>query len=127
MGPIMTGGIVYCVTGHWDKYSLLIGMIPGLMAVLVLHTNNLRDRVYDARVGLWNFAHIEWFARPYWWLIFTGAYVIQGLLVYKQILPEWTLGSLFLLLVLRPNSSVEKIALGHLIFSLLVLVGIYFN
>lgn len=49
-GPIAVSGTVYLLTGTWESDAMLAGMAPGLIAVALLVSNNLRDFWTDKTV-----------------------------------------------------------------------------
>jgi len=51
-GPLMVGGAFYAITGQFSWNPLLASTPIGLLIALVLLANNLRDRNYDANVGI---------------------------------------------------------------------------
>lgn len=124
-GPLITTGIYYAHTGEWDNISFIAGLIPGLTAVNVLHTNNLRDVESDAKVGLWNIAHIKNFGVPYWWIVFCSAYVVQFWLIWQNFITPYSLVTLLLPIFIRPRIPIEKMALGHLLFNAVIVAALW--
>ena len=51
-GPLMVGGAFYAITGKFSWDPLLASTPIGLLIALVLLANNLRDRKFDANVGI---------------------------------------------------------------------------
>ncbi|MFZ5807167.1 MAG: prenyltransferase [Verrucomicrobiota bacterium] len=125
-GPLITVGIYYAQTGQWDPWVCVAGLIPGLLAVDVLHTNNLRDVASDKIAGLWNIAHSRW-GVAYWWMILALAYGVQIVLIWNQKLSVYTLLTLLLPLIIHPRVSIEKMALGHLLFNSIVVFFLFFD
>ena len=51
-GPLMVGGAFYAITGQFSWAPMLASTPIGLLVALVLLANNLRDKSYDANVGI---------------------------------------------------------------------------
>jgi 1,4-dihydroxy-2-naphthoate octaprenyltransferase len=51
-GPLMVGGAFYAITGQFSWDPLLASTPIGLLIALVLLANNLRDKSFDAEVGI---------------------------------------------------------------------------
>ncbi len=51
-GPLMVGGAFYAITGQFSWDPLLASTPIGLLIALVLLANNLRDKNFDANVGI---------------------------------------------------------------------------
>lgn len=51
-GPLMVGGAFYAITGSFSWAPLLASTPIGLLIVLVVYANNLRDKEFDAQVGI---------------------------------------------------------------------------
>ena len=51
-GPLMVGGAFYAISGQFSWTPLLASIPIGLLVALVLLANNLRDKDYDAKVGI---------------------------------------------------------------------------
>lgn len=124
-GPLITSGIVYAQTATWPALPAIVGLLPGLLAVEVLHTNNLRDVASDKKAGLWNVAHIKGFGENYWWILLGATYLVQFGLIWQKHLSPYTLVTLLLLLFLRPRISIEKMALGHLLFNSVIALALF--
>jgi len=100
-GPLMVGGAYYVLTGIIALEPMIISVPIGLLVALVLLANNLRDREFDARLGIKTITTnknmkegliyyeilmiASYFAVPV--LIFTGLLSIFSLLVVLTI-PE---------------------------------------
>jgi 1,4-dihydroxy-2-naphthoate octaprenyltransferase len=81
-GWVAVGGTYYLMTGTWTWPSFVAGTQVGLLGVVLIAVNNLRDRASDAKVGkrtlsvrLGNFAPLEItvlvlvaFALSFYWL-----------------------------------------------------------
>ena len=70
-GPLMVGGAFYAITGQFSWDPLLASTPIGLLIALVLLANNLRDRSFDAEVGISTVA--------------TGTSADQGLMYFKTL------------------------------------------
>jgi len=70
-GPLMVGGAFYAITGQFSWDPLLASIPIGLLIALVLLANNLRDRSFDAEVGISTMA--------------TGTSVDQGMTYFKAL------------------------------------------
>ena len=70
-GPLMVGGAFYAITGQFSWNPLLASTPIGLLIALVLLANNLRDRNFDANVGISTMA--------------TGTNVDQGMGYFKAL------------------------------------------
>ncbi len=51
-GPLMVGGAFYAITGVFSWDPMLASTPIGLLIALVLLANNLRDKDFDAKVGI---------------------------------------------------------------------------
>jgi 1,4-dihydroxy-2-naphthoate octaprenyltransferase len=51
-GPIMVGGTFYTITGQFSWDPILASTPIGLLIALVLLANNIRDKEFDANVGI---------------------------------------------------------------------------
>jgi len=51
-GPLMVGGAFYAITGVFSWDPLLAATPIGLIVVLVLLANNIRDKEFDAQLGI---------------------------------------------------------------------------
>lgn len=51
-GPIMVGGAYYAISGQFSWTPILASTPIGLLVALVLLANNLRDKDFDANVGI---------------------------------------------------------------------------
>ncbi len=70
-GPLMVGGAFYAITGQFSWDPLLASTPIGLLIALVLLANNLRDKSFDAEVGISTIA--------------TGASKNQGMMYFKAL------------------------------------------
>jgi 1,4-dihydroxy-2-naphthoate octaprenyltransferase len=107
MGPLMTLGAYYVVSGEWSPMALVLSVPIGLLVTAILHGNEWRDMREDTRAGISTLsARIgrEW--AHYGYLALTvGAYMALGLSVVAGLLPPPTLLALLslplLVVVLR--------------------------
>jgi 1,4-dihydroxy-2-naphthoate octaprenyltransferase len=51
-GPLMVGGAFYAITGVFSWDPMLASVPIGLLVALVLLANNIRDKDFDAKVGI---------------------------------------------------------------------------
>ncbi len=51
-GPLMVGGAFYAITGVFSWDPMFASVPIGLLVALVLLANNIRDKDYDAKVGI---------------------------------------------------------------------------
>lgn len=50
-GWVAVGGTYYLMTGTWNSSAFVAGTQVGLLGVVLIAVNNLRDRISDAKVG----------------------------------------------------------------------------
>jgi len=89
MGPLMTVGSYFAVTGTWSLTALWLSLPIGLLVAAILHGNEWRDVSEDTRAGITtlssrlgrDFAHYAYLAMT------LGAYVTLGLAVVFRVLP----------------------------------------
>ena len=81
-GPLMVGGAYYAVTGTFSWAPMIASTPIGLLVVLVLFANNIRDRDYDASVGITTMT--------------TNKSVEQGVTYYKLLLASAYVATLVL-------------------------------
>jgi len=93
MGPLMTVGAYYAVTGAWSWTALALSVPVGLLVAAILHGNEWRDISEDARAGIVTLstrfgkdaAHVGYLA------LILGAYVALGVGVALAVLPPTTM------------------------------------
>lgn len=93
MGPLMTVGSYFAVTGTWSWVALVLSVPVGLLVAAILHGNEWRDISEDTRAGIVtlsarlgkDFAHYAYLA------LILGAYMTLGLAVAARLLPPGTL------------------------------------
>ena len=107
MGPLMTCGAYFAVSGQWSLESLILSIPVGLLVAAILHGNEWRDISEDTRAGIVTLSSRigrTWAHYSYVGLVL-GAYVALGLAVALGWLPPTTaivvLSLPFLLQVVR--------------------------
>ena len=89
MGPLMTVGAYFAVSGTWSVTALWLSLPIGLLVAAILHGNEWRDISEDTRAGITtlssrvgrDFAHYAYLGMT------IGAYVVLGLTVVFLALP----------------------------------------
>ncbi len=107
MGPLMTLGGYYAVSGEWSPAALVLSIPIGFLVTAILHGNEWRDIREDTRAGISTIsAQVgrEW--AHYGYLALTlGAYIVLTLAVVGGILPAATMLAVlslpFLVVVVR--------------------------
>jgi 1,4-dihydroxy-2-naphthoate octaprenyltransferase len=92
MGPIMTVGSYYAVSGQADLKSVVLSVPVGLLIAAVVHGNDWRDIGDDSRAGIVTASILfgrEWAHYAYIALVL-GAYVSLALAVAARLLPPTT-------------------------------------
>jgi 1,4-dihydroxy-2-naphthoate octaprenyltransferase len=92
MGPIMTVGSYYAVSGTADLKSLVLSVPVGLLVAAIVHGNDWRDIGDDSRAGIVTPSILfgrEWAHYAYIALVL-GAYVSLALSVAARLLPPTT-------------------------------------
>jgi len=92
MGPIMTVGSSYAVSGTADLKSLVLSVPVGLLVAAIVHGNDWRDIGDDSRAGIVTPSILfgrEWAHYAYIALVL-GAYVSLALSVAARLLPPTT-------------------------------------
>ncbi len=143
MGPLMTLGGYYAVSGEWSPAALVLSIPIGFLVTAILHGNEWRDIREDTRAGISTIsAQVgrEW--AHYGYLALTlGAYIVLTLAVVGGILPAATMLAVlslpFLVVVVR---SAELGATGqaraiamidlqtarlHAAFGVLLVIGLF--
>jgi 1,4-dihydroxy-2-naphthoate octaprenyltransferase len=107
MGPLMTVGTYYAVTGSLSPDALVLSIPIGLLVAAILHGNEWRDIGEDTRAGIATLSsEIGRELAHYSYLALTlGAYIVLGLAVALGWLPPATLVAIlslpYLVVVLR--------------------------
>jgi 1,4-dihydroxy-2-naphthoate octaprenyltransferase len=93
MGPLMTAGSYFAVTGRWSAAALILSVPIGLLVAAILHGNEWRDIREDTRAGIVTMSSRigrEWAHYGYLGLTL-GAYIVLALAVVANLLPPATL------------------------------------
>lgn len=93
MGPLMTVGSYYAVSGDWSPVALVLSLPIGLLVAAILHGNEWRDIREDTRAGIVTLSSRvgrEWAHYGYLGLTL-GAYIVLALAVVAEALPPATL------------------------------------
>ncbi len=93
MGPLMTVGGYYAVSGSWSPIALVLSIPIGLLVAAILHGNEWRDISEDTRAGIATLSSEigrTWAHYSYLGLTL-GAYITLGLAVAFGALPPATL------------------------------------
>jgi 1,4-dihydroxy-2-naphthoate octaprenyltransferase len=93
MGPLMTVGSYYAVSGTWSPVALVLSLPIGLLVAAILHGNEWRDIREDTRAGIVTLSSRigrEWAHYGYLGLTL-GAYIVLALAVVVGALPPATL------------------------------------
>jgi len=100
-GPLMVGGAFYAITGVLSLSPMFASVPIGLLVALVLLANNIRDREFDANVGISTVA--------------TGKQESQGMLYYKALLAGAYISTIVLIVarILSPFAIISFISLGE--------------
>ena len=92
-GPLMVGGAFYAMTGVFSWDSLLAATPIGLLVVLVLLANNIRDKEFDAELGISTIAtnKQESIGMKYYTGILASAYISTIILIALRIFSPFAL------------------------------------
>ncbi len=93
MGPLMTVGGYFAVSGAWSGTALVLSVPVGLLVAAILHGNEWRDIREDTRAGISTLsARVgrQWAHYGYVGLVL-GAYMVLALSVIARILPPATM------------------------------------
>jgi len=142
MGPLMTVGSYYAVTGAWSPVALVLSLPISLLVAAILHGNEWRDIREDTRAGIITLSSRigrQWAHYGYLGLTL-GAYMVLALAVVADALPPSTLLAILslplLVVVVRAaelGASGQARALAmidlqtarlHAAFGLLLVVGV---
>lgn len=142
MGPLMTVGTYYAVTGSLSVDALVLSVPIGLLVAAILHGNEWRDIGEDTRAGIATLSSgIGKDLAHYGYLALTlGAYIVLGLTVALDWLPATTLVAIlslpYLVVVLRAaelgaTGQARAIAMIdlqtarlHMVFGALLVAGV---
>jgi 1,4-dihydroxy-2-naphthoate octaprenyltransferase len=91
-GPLMVGGAYYALTGKLDLEPMIASTPIGLLVALVLLSNNLRDKDYDASVGIKTLTTNQDIRTglTYFKILLASAYIATILLIVKRTLSPFS-------------------------------------
>jgi 1,4-dihydroxy-2-naphthoate octaprenyltransferase len=142
MGPLMTVGAYFAVSGAWSTTALWLSLPIGLLVAAILHGNEWRDISEDTRAGITtlssrvgrDFAHYAYLGMT------IGAYVVLGLTVVFLALPPTVMLALLSLPLLAVVIRAAELGAGgqaraiamidletarlHMAFGALLVVGV---
>jgi len=92
-GPLMVGGAFYAITGVFSWDPMLASVPIGLLVALVLLANNIRDKDFDAKVGISTIAIDEHETRGmnYYKALLALAYITTPILIYVGVFSPFVL------------------------------------
>jgi len=92
-GPLMGGGAFYAITGVFSWGPLLAATPIGLVVALVLLANNIRDKDYDAKMGIKNITigKEESTGLGYYKALLASAYVTTGVLIAVRVFSPYAI------------------------------------
>lgn len=106
-GPLMVGGAYYALTGAVSLDAMMASVPIGLLVALVLLANNIRDREFDASVGIstlsTNKGEKQGFA--YYRALLSSAYIATAVLIFAGVLSHFSVIAFF---TLRESYSIVK-------------------
>jgi 1,4-dihydroxy-2-naphthoate octaprenyltransferase len=106
-GPLMVGGAYYALTGVVSLEAMMASVPIGLLVALVLLANNIRDREFDASVGIstltTNKEEKQGFA--YYKTLLSSAYIATIVLIFARVLSPF---SVIAFLTLRESYGIVK-------------------
>ena len=106
-GPLMVGGAYYALTGAGSLDAMMASVPIGLLVALVLLANNIRDREFDASVGIstltTNKEEKQGFA--YYKTLLSAAYIATIVLIFARVLSPF---SVIAFLTLRESYGIVK-------------------
>ena len=93
MGPMMVIGSFYALTGTFNPAIIYVSIPVGLLTAAILHANNTRDIAHDTSAKIRTFAGVigHGAAKVEYYLLVGGAFVAVAIMVWKHILPLWSL------------------------------------
>ena len=106
-GPLMVGGAYYALTGVVSLDAMMASMPIGLLIALVLLANNIRDREYDATVGISTLTtnKEEKQGVAYYKMLLSSAYAATVVLILARVLSPF---SVIAFLTLRESYGIVK-------------------
>lgn len=142
MGPLLVWPSYYIQTDQYSLIPVVVSLPVGLLVAAILHSNDIRDILYDKAAGIKTFALSIGFQKSLvlYYALYVGAYVGLIALVLFGILPSGVLLTLMLVpIVIKMfrcahegiNGSDEKIkqlesrsASFHFKFGILMILGL---
>jgi 1,4-dihydroxy-2-naphthoate polyprenyltransferase len=142
MGPLMVIGSYYVLTGTYNSTVLYVSLPIGCLVAAILHSNNLRDIVFDGRANVRTVANLLGLkaAKVEYFLLIGAAYASVIIMVVTGTVGVW---ALIVFLSLPPALKNLKSILGarldnvgaiamidvqtaqhHMLFGLLLTVGL---
>lgn len=106
-GPLMVGGAYYVLTGVVSPDAMVASVPIALLVALVLLANNIRDRKYDASVGISTLAtnKEEQQGVAYYKTLLASAYVVTAVLIFTGVFSPF---SVIAFLTLREAYGIVK-------------------
>jgi 1,4-dihydroxy-2-naphthoate octaprenyltransferase len=91
-GPLMVGGAYYALTGKLDLEPMIASTPIGFLVALVLLSNNLRDKDYDASVGIKTLTTKQDIKTGliYFKILMASAYIATIILIIQRILSPFS-------------------------------------
>jgi len=136
-GPLLVAGVTLAVCGSIPTVSILAGLAVGGIVTGILIANNLRDIDDDAEKRIRTLASFigESGTKIEYLLMVCGAFVALFVMSLLKLVPIWTLLTLFALpIAMGPivdlikgrvaDQVVERTAKLHLVFNLLLTIGL---
>ncbi len=106
-GPLMVGGAYYALTGVVSLDAMVASVPIGLLVALVLLANNIRDREYDASIGISTLTTNKEEKRgvAYYKTLLSSAYIATAVLIFAGIFSPF---SVIAFLTLREAYGIVK-------------------
>ena len=106
-GPLMVGGAYYALTGVVSPYAMMASVPIALLVALVLLANNIRDREFDASVGISTLTtnKEEKQGLAYYKILLSSAYIATIVLIFAGVLSPF---SLIAFLTLRESFNIVE-------------------
>jgi 1,4-dihydroxy-2-naphthoate octaprenyltransferase len=142
MGPLMTIGAFFVLTGRYAHTVLWVSLPVGCLVAAILSANNLRDIVTDTQAGIRSTAILLGHRLARWEYsgLTAGAFVVTLALIVARILPLWSFLTflVFPLAILNIKAALKnpigqpqqilsldvKTAKLHLLFGILLMVSL---
>jgi 1,4-dihydroxy-2-naphthoate octaprenyltransferase len=92
-GPLMVGGAFYAITGVFSWNPMLASVPIGALVALVLLANNIRDKEFDAQIGISTMATNvdESKGMQYYKILLASAYLSTIILIFLRILSPFAI------------------------------------